>query len=134
MTPDLTRLVAPLVKPLDLSNVMKHAFLSGIVAARNIPGYDEINGPELWVAYDPQPNPAYDRIIAALNPAALAEMLAEAREQGRIEEKARIIEALRDEADLTPCYEDAKVVSDCADLIEHDFSYEAVDSAKEPKT
>jgi hypothetical protein len=83
MTPDMKPLVAPLVKPLDLSNVMKHAFLSGIVAARNIPGYEEINGPELWVAYDPQPNPAYDRIVAALDPAALAAMLADAEQRGR---------------------------------------------------
>ena len=51
------------VKPLDLSNILKHAFLSGIVAARNIPGHEEIIGPELWVDYNPEhKNPAYTRI------------------------------------------------------------------------
>jgi len=55
--------VAATVKPLDLSNTLKHAFLSGIVAARNIPGYDEINGPALWLDYDPTTEPAYARLL-----------------------------------------------------------------------
>lgn len=54
------------VKPLDLSYVMRHAFLSGVVAARNIPPGEECVGPTLWLDYDPRPNPAYDRILAAI--------------------------------------------------------------------
>lgn len=55
------------VKPLDLSNLLKHAFLSGILAARNIPA-DQllIDGPTLWLDYDPTPNPAFTRITSAL--------------------------------------------------------------------
>jgi hypothetical protein len=54
------------LKPLDLSYVMKHAFLSGIVAARNIPGDQPIDGAALWLDYDPTGNQAYDRVVAAL--------------------------------------------------------------------
>ncbi|WP_336057339.1 hypothetical protein [Nitratireductor sp. CH_MIT9313-5] len=52
------------VRPLDLSNLLKHAFLSGVVAARNIPGHEECIGPELWPDYDPTACPAYDRILS----------------------------------------------------------------------
>ena len=82
--------LSKLVKPLDLSHVMRHAFLSGISAARNIPGHQEINGPELWLDYDPQPNPAYDRIIAALDPEALAKIRADA-----LREAAELVDEFR---------------------------------------
>ena len=39
-------------------------------------------------------------------------------------ERARIIAALREEADVLPCCEDAKVTEGCADLIEADFAYD----------
>jgi Lar family restriction alleviation protein len=42
-------------------------------------------------------------------------------------ERERIIAALFQEAENTPCDEDAKVVRDCAELIRSDFSYEAVE-------
>lgn len=54
------------VKPLDLSTLLKHAFLSGIVAARNTPAHEEISGPDLWLDYDPTGNAAYTRIKAVL--------------------------------------------------------------------
>lgn len=56
------------VKALDLSNLLKHAFLSGVVAARNIPPGNECDGPALWVDYDPETCPAYGRIKSALEP------------------------------------------------------------------
>ena len=37
------------------ARMMQHAFLSGIVAARNTPGYEEISGPKLWTEYEPHP-------------------------------------------------------------------------------
>lgn len=55
------------VKPLDLSNVAKHAFLSGVVAARNVPGHKECIGPDLWVDYDPAGEPSYHRILSVID-------------------------------------------------------------------
>lgn len=80
------------VKPLDLSYVMRHAFLSGVVAARNIPPGEECVGPTLWLDYDPHPNPAYDRIRAAIEApdetAALRAKLAEVeRERDHIRDR-----------------------------------------------
>lgn len=46
------------------------------------------------------------------------------RAVGRTEERERIAKALEDEADLTPCEEDAKVVRGCAALVRADFSYD----------
>ena len=56
------------VKPLDIAYVQRHAFLSGVVAARNAPSHEPINGPALWLDYDPGDNPALSRILAALEP------------------------------------------------------------------
>ena len=54
------------VKPLDLSYVQKHAFLAGVVAARNVPPSQPCSGPLLWLDYDPGDNPALSRIRSAL--------------------------------------------------------------------
>ena len=54
------------VKPLDISYVQKHAFLAGVVAARNVPPSQPCNGPLLWLDYDPGDNPALSRIRSAL--------------------------------------------------------------------
>jgi hypothetical protein len=54
------------VKELDLSNLLKHAFLSGVVAARAIPPGDECDGPALWPDYDPDGCSAFARIRSAL--------------------------------------------------------------------
>ena len=56
------------VKPLDLPNVLKHAFLSGVVAAREIEAGEPCVGADLWVEYDPTGEAAYNRILAALAP------------------------------------------------------------------
>ena len=45
-------------------------------------------------------------------------------------ERARIIAAMRNEADDCPCDEDAVVIADCADLIEADFSYDDCEKLK----
>ncbi|MBU8540858.1 hypothetical protein [Falsiroseomonas tokyonensis] len=70
--------------------------------------------------------------IRALPPSdpAAASALAELLRRAVAEERERIIEAVRDEADTTPCDEDAKVVEDVADLIEADFNYEAAEAMK----
>lgn len=54
------------LKPLDLSNLLKHAFLSGFVAAKNLPAHEPYNGIESWVEYDPSECSAYNRINEAL--------------------------------------------------------------------
>ena len=36
------------------ARMIRHAFLSGIVAARNVPGHEPIDGPQLFVDYEPQ--------------------------------------------------------------------------------
>ncbi|MBU8540209.1 hypothetical protein [Falsiroseomonas tokyonensis] len=71
-------------------------------------------------------------VIRALPPSdpAAASALAELLRRAVEEERERIIEAVRDEADTTPCDEDAKVVEDVADLIEADFNYEAAEAMK----
>ena len=55
------------IKPLDVSHILRHAFLSGVIAARNIPADQECIGPELWLDYNPETNPAYHRVMQALN-------------------------------------------------------------------
>lgn len=55
------------VKPLDFSNCLKHAFLSGVVAARAIPGDEPCDGPALWTRYEPYVPGAYSRLAAALS-------------------------------------------------------------------
>lgn len=72
------------VKPLDVSYVQKHAFLAGVVAARNIPATHPCSGPLLWLDYDPGDNPALTRILAALEP----------QPDPRDEVIARLVEAL----------------------------------------
>ena len=57
------------VKPLYLTTILKHAFLSGVVAARNIPAGDPCDGPALWAEYEPYEPGSYTRILAALEPA-----------------------------------------------------------------
>ena len=59
----------PHVKPLDLSTILRHAFLSGVVAANNIPAGDPCDGPKLWTEYEPYEPGSYSRILAALEPA-----------------------------------------------------------------
>lgn len=54
----------------------------------------------------------------------LTAALADAEARGRLAERARIIDALKYEASVRPCAEDAGIVSDCALLIEADFSYD----------
>lgn len=61
------------VKPLDFSTVLRHAFLSGITAARAIIPGDECDGPKLWTAYEPYEPGAYSRILSALHPASEAQ-------------------------------------------------------------
>lgn len=36
----------------DFATCLKHAFLSGVVAARNIPGHEPCDGSRLWVDYE----------------------------------------------------------------------------------
>lgn len=52
------------VKPLDLSNMLKHAFMCGWYASETISSSSEYN----WTEYDPTDNDAYARIMAALEP------------------------------------------------------------------
>lgn len=55
------------VKPLDLTQMLQHAFLSGFVAARNIPAHEPCDGNEAWAAYEPvYDGSPYDRIRAAI--------------------------------------------------------------------
>lgn len=54
------------VKPLDFANCLKHAFLSGVVAARNIPGHEPCDGPTLWTSYEPYTTGSYSRVTTAL--------------------------------------------------------------------
>jgi hypothetical protein len=68
--PDATAAGGVAVKALDLSNILKHAFLSGVVAAREIAGHEECDGPALWAKYEPYEPGPYDRIRSALVPAA----------------------------------------------------------------
>lgn len=58
------------VKALDFSTVLRHAFLSGVAAARSISANEECIGPDLWLQYEPYEPGAYSRILAALEPAA----------------------------------------------------------------
>jgi hypothetical protein len=38
-----------------IARMLKHAFLSGFVAARNIPAHEESDGNKAWVDYEPYP-------------------------------------------------------------------------------
>lgn len=55
------------VKPLDFSNCLKHAFLSGVAAARAIPGHEPCDGPMLWTNYEPYVPGSYTRVTEALS-------------------------------------------------------------------
>ncbi len=55
------------IKPLDFSNCLKHAFLSGVVAARSIPVLEPCDGPMLWTDYEPYVPGSYTRLITALS-------------------------------------------------------------------
>lgn len=50
------------IRPLDFSNVIRHAFLSGAVAARKIPPGEECVGPDLWRDYQPYEPGSYYRL------------------------------------------------------------------------
>lgn len=52
------------VKPLDISNALKHAFISGRVSAGAASSFHA----DAWVEYDPTESAAYARILAALEP------------------------------------------------------------------
>ena len=52
------------VKPLDLSNTLKHAFIAGRISA----GASNSSHGHAWVAYDPTESPAYARILSAIEP------------------------------------------------------------------
>lgn len=54
------------LRPLDLSNLLKHAFLSGFVAAKDLPAHESYNDIESWVEYDPTGCSAYNRIVDVL--------------------------------------------------------------------
>ncbi|WP_273280895.1 hypothetical protein [Pseudooceanicola atlanticus] len=53
------------VKPLDLSNLLKHAFIEGRISVSGCSSFHT----EAWVEYDPEESPAYSRILSALTPA-----------------------------------------------------------------
>jgi len=52
------------VKPMDMSNLLRHAFLAG----RGLSSGDKLSDEDLaaWVGYDPEGTPAYERIRSAL--------------------------------------------------------------------
>ena len=54
------------VKALDLSNLLKHAFMSG---RESVSGPNRHKSTGAWTEYDPQKCAAYVRILAALEPA-----------------------------------------------------------------
>ena len=54
------------IKPLDFSNCLKHAFLSGVVAARSIPVHEPCDGTMLWTNYEPYIPGSYARLTTAL--------------------------------------------------------------------
>lgn len=54
------------VKPLDLSNLLRHAYFGGFMIA----GGSQEAAAEWWPEYDPETCPAYSRILSALEPAA----------------------------------------------------------------
>jgi len=59
------------IKPLDFSTCLKHAFLSGVIAARNIPAHEPCDGPQLWTDYEPYVPGSYTRIATICAPALL---------------------------------------------------------------
>lgn len=52
----------------------------------------------------------------------------------RDDERARIAAALDDEAEATPCREDAMVVRDCARLVRARFSYDQAERLAEAES
>lgn len=66
-------------------------------------------------------------LSVAMSPGFLSALLAAAR----AEERERIIQGLEDEAEATPCEEDAMVVADCALLVRADFSYDEADRLRD---
>lgn len=61
----LSRTGAVKVKPLDLSNLLRHAFFEGVMIA----GGSQETAAELWPEYNPETCAAYSRILSALEPA-----------------------------------------------------------------
>lgn len=57
------------IRPLDLSTVLKHAFLSGFVAARQISPADTTDGNIHWTEYEPYEPGPYTRVKAVLDDA-----------------------------------------------------------------
>lgn len=55
------------VKPLYLSNLLRHAFFEGVMIA----GGSQEAAAEWWPEYDPETCAAYSRILSALEPAAM---------------------------------------------------------------
>lgn len=53
--------------------------------------------------------------------------MTEEREAGRLEERERIARRLEEEADVTPCVEDANVYRSAAMLVRADFSYDGTE-------
>lgn len=50
-----------------LATILKHAFLSGVVAARNTPAHEGIDGPALWTEYEPYSLQELEEISEAMN-------------------------------------------------------------------
>ncbi len=69
----MTDAPAPVVKPLDLSNLLKHAFMAGREASA--PAGQSLDA---WVNYDPNECAAYARILSALTVSAPVEAMVEA--------------------------------------------------------
>lgn len=63
-TPDMRK-----IRPLDLSTVIQHAFLSGVRAATETPAGEETIGPQLWTEYEPYEPGPYTRVNAVLQDA-----------------------------------------------------------------
>jgi hypothetical protein len=59
--------------------------------------------------------------------ATLRESLAKAEGEARAKERERIARAIEDEAETTPCEEDAAVIAGLATLVRADFSYDEAD-------
>jgi hypothetical protein len=80
------------VKPLDLSNLLKHAFIAGRTSAGGSASFDA----EHWVEYDPAENAAYHRILSQIETAPMA-----------VEEAARLLlEECKNRAESVQAYED----------------------------
>ena len=64
-TLDASEARAVVVKPMDLSNMLKHAFIAGRISA----GASSSFHGHAWAEYDPTESAAYARILSALHPA-----------------------------------------------------------------